>query len=99
VWADGVVGSVTPAKHIHFALYGERPAIPRRQVFKVDMKTGVLGEQVVEKLVSRNSIVRELACDVVVTQEVAENLARWLLDRVKELTALRELESREGAIL
>jgi hypothetical protein len=93
VWADGLIGGVTPTKHIHFALYGERPAIPRRQVFKVDTTTGVLGAPVVEKMISRNSIVRELSCDVVISPDVAEMVAKWLLDRVNEI---KEIERRGG---
>jgi len=49
VWADGVVGSLTPSGQVHFALYAERPALPGRQVFKIDPATGVLGQEVPEK--------------------------------------------------
>ena len=84
IWADGVVGTLTPGGHVHFALFAERPALPRRQVFKVDPGTGVLGPEVTEKLISRGSIVREMACDVFMAADVAEKLAGWLLERVAE---------------
>jgi hypothetical protein len=87
VWADGAIGTVTPSGLIHFALYAERPAIPRRQVFaieKVDAATGRLGKENREKLLSRSSIVREMACDVFLTASTAETLANWLLEQANE---------------
>ncbi len=87
VWADGVVGSLTPNGVIHFALYAERQAIPRRQVFKIEPvgeSIGALGAEIVEKRISRGSIVREMACDVFLTPQVAESLAKWLLDQAAE---------------
>lgn len=84
VWADGIVGAITPGGHVHFALYAERVALPRRQVFKIDPDTGTLGAEVTEKLISRGSVVREMACDVFMTPILAEQLATWLLERVAE---------------
>jgi hypothetical protein len=83
VWADGVVGSLTPGGQVHFALYAERPALPRRQVFKID-PAGGLGPEVPEKQISRNSIVREMACDVFMTPQLAEQVAAFLLEKVAE---------------
>jgi hypothetical protein len=88
VWADGLIGSATPNGLIHFALYSERLAIPRRQVFAIERMSpniGTLGAEVVEKQISRGSIVREMSCDVFVTPQVAESLANWLLKRAEEL--------------
>lgn len=87
IWADGAIGAITPNGHIHFALFVERQAIPRRQVFtieQVDGKAGRLGSEVVEKQISRSSIVRELACDILLTPQSAENLALWLLSQVAD---------------
>lgn len=84
VWADGAMGSLTPNGLVHFSLYAERPALPRRQVFKIDSDTGLLSSEVPEKLISRGSIVREMSCDILMSPIVAESLANWLLDRVKE---------------
>lgn len=95
VWADGIVGSPTPGGHIHFALYAERPALPRRQVFKIDAATGQLGAEVTEKLISRGSIVREMACDVFMTPILAERLASWLTDRVAE--SKKQLSKKNGS--
>jgi hypothetical protein len=82
VWADGIMGSPTPAGHIHFVLFAERPAIPRRQVHKLDIATGVLGEAIPEKTISRGALVREMACDVMIAPETALTMAQWLVDQV-----------------
>ena len=90
-WADGVIGGLTPRGHIHFALYIERPALPRRQVFEIlniSDESGTIGKEVMEKRISRGSIVREMACDVFLGVDEAENLARWLMDRVQEFRAI-----------
>lgn len=83
VWVDGVMGSPTPAGHIHFVLFAERPAIPRRQVHKIDMTTGVLGEAIPEKTISRGALVREMSCDVMLAPETALTVAQWLINQVK----------------
>jgi hypothetical protein len=88
VWADGLVGSATPNGLIHFALYAERPAIPRRQVFaieKIAPNVGKLGAEILEKQISRGSIVREMSFDVLITAQTAETIANWLLKRAGEL--------------
>jgi hypothetical protein len=79
VWADGAIGSVTAHGHVHLALYSERPAIPRRQVFKIDPVTGTLGDLIPEKTIGRNAYVRELGCDVMMTPDVARSIGEWLL--------------------
>lgn len=85
VWVDGVIGGVTPNKHLQFTMFAERPAIPRRQVFKMDAVSGQLGVEVVEKRISRQSVVREMACDVHMSAEAAQTLAEWLLERVQQM--------------
>jgi hypothetical protein len=89
VWADGAIGSITPNGIISFVMYAERAAIPRRQVFEVG-SDGRLGEERLEKRISRGSIVREMACNIFLSQEGAENLAHWLLEQVEELKAMTE---------
>ena len=91
VWADGAIGGITPQGLIHFALYAERLAIPRRQVFSLsptDVAEGKLGPELKDKQITRGSVVREMACDVFLTPTAAENLAKWLLDRAAEHKAL-----------
>lgn len=95
VWVDGGVGGITPNGHIHCAVYAERQALPRRQVFHIDMKdgqAGSLGREVLEKQISRGSVVREMACDLFLSPQGAENLANWLLSQVAQL---RKIVSEE----
>jgi hypothetical protein len=79
IWADGGIGSVTAHGHVHVALYSERPAIPRRQVFRVDAKTGALGDIIPEKTIGRTAYVRELGCDIMMTPGVARTVGEWLI--------------------
>jgi hypothetical protein len=99
VWVDGAVGGATPQGHIHCAVYAERQALPRRQVFKIEELgdgVGRLGPEVLEKQISRGSIVREVACDLFLSPQGAENLAHWLLSQVaayKKMTAGEEQDA------
>lgn len=95
VWADGAIGGITPSGIVHFALYAERPAIPRRQVFEIVDEDGQqrLGSEVQEKRLSRDSVVREMPMDVFMTPMVAEQLATWLLSQV-ELTKSMSREKK-----
>lgn len=85
VWADGAIGGPTAHGHIHFALYAERPAIPRRQVFRLDRQKSALGDPIPEKTVGLASHVREMACDVLMTPDVARNLAQWLIQQADSI--------------
>jgi hypothetical protein len=88
VWADGAIGGVTPSGLIHFAVYSERPPLPRRQEFQVtdDGEVGPrLGTEIAEKRISRDAIVREMPVDIMVSVNVAESLAQWLLQQVEAI--------------
>jgi Na+-translocating ferredoxin:NAD+ oxidoreductase RnfG subunit len=85
VWVDGAIGGPTAFGHIHFALYAERPAIPRRQVFKLNKETSGLGDLIPEKTISRVSHVREMSCDLMMTPDVAHNLGLWLIQQASTI--------------
>lgn len=93
VWADGAIGGVTPSGLVHFAVYSERPAIPRRQVFAV-LDSGEagqrLGSEIIEKRIARDAIVREMPVDIVVSVNVAESLAQWLMQQVEIVRSAQE---------
>lgn len=91
--ADGAIGSITPNGHIHFALYSERPAIPRHIVHELDVD-GRLGREVPNETVSRGGIVREMEVDVFLTVETAENIKQWLDGKIKEAIG-RNTQSQE----
>jgi hypothetical protein len=84
VWVDGLIGGITPTGNIHFAVYAERPAIPRRQVHTLNTETGQLGEPIPEKTIGRSALVREMACDLMLSPQTALALARWLEQQVEQ---------------
>ena len=88
--ADGAVGAVSASGRVHVALYVERTAIPRRQVFKVDPNTGELGELVTEH--SRKAVVREMSCDIFLERETARELGLLLLRLVDRAAAYAQEE-------
>ncbi|NJM83132.1 MAG: hypothetical protein HC844_12150 [Tabrizicola sp.] len=94
VWADGAVGGVTPSGFVHLAVYSERPAIPRRQVFSVvdDGEAGQrLGTEIIEKRISRDAIVREMPVDIMMSASVAESLATWLTQQVELIRSTQKV--------
>lgn len=93
--ADGAIGSVTPNGHIHFALYSERAAIPRRLVQELS-SSGELGALIPEATESRESIVREMDVDVFVTLEVAVALHQWLGNHIEELSGRASPQQQES---
>lgn len=96
--ADGAIGGITPNGYIHFALYSERPAIPRRLVQKID-RDGILGEVIASETVSRGSIVREMDVDVFLRPDVARVLHKWLgdhIERVEALSAITPVNEEKG---
>ena len=81
--ADGAIGGITPNAQIHFALYSERHAIPRRLVHEVG-NDGRVGKEIPEETVTRGTIVREMEVDVFLNRQVAQNLYEWLGQRISE---------------
>lgn len=84
VYATGAIGGLTPDGQIHFALYNERPAIPRQIVHRLT-DTGALGTEITDRRIGREGVVREMEVDVVVSQQAAEGLVRWLQEQIGEL--------------
>ena len=88
IHADGAIGGLTAQGNIHFALYSERKAIPRRHVLPIK-SDGTLGDPIPSETVTRDSVVREMDVNVVMSPETATNLAKWLVDRVEDLKKLQ----------
>ena len=94
--ADGAIGSITPRGFIHFALYSDRPAIPRKTMHTLN-PDGTVGSEIPEERVAREGIVREMEVDVFMTVDAAEALAGWLDDKVKEQkNIMKELEKTKS---
>ena len=91
-WIDGAMAAMTPAGNIHVTFYAERPAIPRRQVFKFDEETHSLGEEVLIKRISRESIVREMSVDAMMSMDTARSLGEFLIKLSDDMKQLGEEE-------
>jgi hypothetical protein len=91
---DGAVGSATPSGLIHLACYSERPAIPRRMVFEVSAE-GVLGQEVASLKDTRDSIVRELEIDLLMSVEVASGLRDWLTTQLEHVEEMKKTMGRK----
>lgn len=90
---DGVIGSGTPSGLLHIACYSERPAIPRRMVFDLT-SDGRMGDEVTSLKETRDSIVRELEVDLIMTVQVASSLRDWLglqIENIQRLQNMSEL--------
>jgi hypothetical protein len=89
IHADGIIGGVTPAGNLHLAFYSERAALPRRQAFAIN-PNGSLGELLPDETVSRNSVIREMDIDVVISRKAAEAMMHWLGERLEDLGKLEQ---------
>jgi hypothetical protein len=93
--ADGAIGGITPNGYIHFVLYSERGAIPRRQVFALK-PDGAVGEIIQAETVTRGSIVREMDVDVFLRPDIAKALHKWLGDHIERIDALKAVTQPGG---
>lgn len=94
--ADGAIGGITPSGSIHFALYSERQAIPRRLVHQLE-PNGSLGPPIADETVSRDAVVREMEVDVFLSISVARSLHQWLGKQIEEWEQVRGRTS-EGVL-
>ncbi|MEO8455263.1 MAG: hypothetical protein ABI454_08885 [Sphingomicrobium sp.] len=97
VRADGAIGGITPNGYVHFVLYSERGAIPRRQVFALTPE-GTVGEIIDAETVTRGSIVREMDVDVFLRPDVAKALHTWLGEQIQVIDALKALGEGKGGV-
>lgn len=87
IHVDGAVGGPTPQGLMHIAFYAERSPIPRRIVQGIN-PDGTLSMPIQEKTVIRDALIRELEVDAIMSLPVAEQLHKWLGDRIDELKKL-----------
>ncbi len=92
ILADGVIGGVTPHKHIHMAFFNERTAIPRRILHELK-KDGSLGD--ISGMETRNSIIREMNVDVFMTLAVAKSIHEWLGKKIKETETISKAKAKK----
>ena len=81
VHVDGAIGGFTPNGNISFALFSERPAIPKMQIHRKNPDS-TLGDVIPEHTVVRPGIIREMDVDVVMSRAAATSLRDWLSDQL-----------------
>ncbi len=89
IHADGVWGGVNGHLDIAMAFYSERPAIP--QQITVPVENGKLGNELEDKRVGRDAMIRDVEIAVTMNVEVARSFRQWLDERIK---AIDEINSK-----
>jgi hypothetical protein len=92
IHADGVWGGLNGHLDIAMAFYSERPAIP--QQITVPISNGKIGDELEEKRVGRDSVIRDVEISVTMNIEVARNFRQWLDDKIKAIDEINQ--QKEG---
>lgn len=94
VYVDGVFGGLSPSGMITAAMFNERFPIPKHVEHEVTPSG--LGKELQRE--ERNSVVREVEVELVLSIDGARVLRRWLDEKIGHLEALqtqmRDAESR-----
>ena len=89
VHVDGVFGGLSPTGEISASLFSQRPPIPQLTVQAVKNENE-LGDEIVAERVSKDGLVREMEVSLVLSPQVADALAKWLMERVEQHKKLAE---------
>lgn len=96
IHADGGVGGVTPQGNIQIDVYNERLPLPQQVVYSLNTDY-TLGEEIMERRVSKEGIVREVEVQIVLGIEEAEGFHDWLglqIERAQEMRSRIESEEK-----
>lgn len=94
VHVDGIIGGLTPSRMLHIATFSERPSIPRHVVNDLTMD-GQLGPEVPELMENRQSIVREMDVDLILSFDTANRLREWLDEQIKNFELIEQQRLRK----
>jgi hypothetical protein len=81
IHADGVWGGVNGHLEIAMAFFSERPAIP--QQITVPIENGKFGNELEDKRVGRDAVIRDVEISVTMNVEVARSFRQWLDERIR----------------
>jgi hypothetical protein len=81
IHVDGVWGGNAPTGFINMSVFSERWPIPKRTVSKFEPE-GRVGDEIKEKRVFRDSVVREVDAQLVMSIDVAKRIREWLNDKI-----------------
>jgi hypothetical protein len=92
IHVDGAFGGITPRLDIRMAIFNERHPIPKVMVHHVTPEGG-LGEEITERRVTKEGVVREVEADLIMDYGTAKAIHEWLgkkieaiEERIKETT-------------
>ncbi|MDD3581292.1 MAG: hypothetical protein PHW74_09755 [Desulfobacca sp.] len=81
IHVDGVWGGNAPTGFIHMSVFSERWPIPKRTVSQFEPE-GKVGDEITERRVFRDSVVREVDAQLVMSIDVAIRIREWLKDKI-----------------
>ena len=82
-FSTGIFGGVTPNRFIDLNFYVDRGPIPKKITFEVDSESGnVTGELERD---SKEGIIREVHCGVLIDVGLAKNMIEWLDEKIKQV--------------
>ncbi|MDP8990656.1 MAG: hypothetical protein M3N41_11330 [Acidobacteriota bacterium] len=93
--ADGVWGGVTGHLDIAMAFYSERPAIPQQIVIPIE--NGNFGNELEDKRVGRDAVIREVEISVTMNVEVARLFRQWLDEKIQAVDEINAKAKPKGS--
>jgi hypothetical protein len=81
IHVDGVFGGISPTQKIHLSVWNERWPIPKQLSYKLSPE-GKRGEEINEARVSRDAVIREVECHLIMDIHVAKRIAAWLGNKI-----------------
>lgn len=91
---DGAWGGLSPRSEIQMSVYSDLIPSPSFREFEIK-EDGKLGKQKRGQF-SKQGIIREVEATLIMTPEVAEAVAKWLLMKVEEYKSIIEEDIEEN---
>ncbi|MCG2761359.1 MAG: hypothetical protein L6407_09125 [Candidatus Delongbacteria bacterium] len=83
---DGLNGGLTPRGDVILNFFSERFPIPKEVTY--ELEGNMLGKEL--KVESKEGIIREVECGIVVDYDTAVSISAWLEKQLKQLKKLKE---------
>jgi hypothetical protein len=83
IHVDGALGGITPKGFLHIAFYAERAAIPQQTTHRLTHE-GQLGDEILEKRICKEGLVRQMETDLIMNEETTISLRDWLNTKIEE---------------
>ena len=81
IYVDGVMANLNGKGNVHLIIWNQRGPIPKQEIYSIT-PDGSLGDEI--DSVSRNSMVREVEADIILSRESALSLKKLLEDILSE---------------